>query len=320
MKIDVHAHYYPLDYLEEIERLADRSNLRDQAWLGINERKVKTTPAMWSVDQRLAEMDAAGVDMQALSLSIPNVFFEDRAVAVALAQSTNEALADICRKHPRRFKALASLPLPHVDDAIVEMRRAVEHLGMHGLVLGSNINTRPLDSPEFMPLYEEADRLGLAIFIHPMIPMGIESLGVYDLAAGAGFLLDTTVAAARLAYSGVLERCRNLKVIIPHLGGVIPYIIKRLDNSYRTRPECRLVISNPPSHYLTRLYMDVVSFHQPALRCALDTVGAGQLLLGSDYPFALGSMEQAVASVKELGLPAEDEERVFSGNALGILR
>lgn len=320
MKIDIHAHFYTLEYLREIERLADRASLRDQAWMGITERKVKTTPTMWGVDDRLAEMDQAGVDMQVLSLSIPNVYFEDRATSRALAQSTNEAFAGLCVKHPQRFKALASVPLPFVEDAVDELRRAIDTLGMHGLVLGSNVNGKPLNSPEFMPLYEEADRMGLAIFIHPMIPLGIEVLGEYDLAASAGFLLDTTVAATRMAYSGIFERFTNLKVIIPHLGGVFPYIISRLDNSYRTRPECRLNVSQPPSHYLKRLYIDIVSFHLPALRCALETVGASQLLLGSDYPFALGDMQKAVESVKAMGLPAEDEERVYSGNVAGLLK
>ena len=320
MKIDVHAHFYPLDYLREIERLADRASLRDQAWLGINQRKVNPTPTMWSVDERLAEMEQAGIDMQVLSLSIPNVYFQERETCRALAQSTNEALADICAKHPQRFKALASVPLPYVNDAIDEIRRAIKGLGLHGLVLGSNVNGKPLNSPEFMPFYEEVDRMGLAILIHPMIPMGIEVLGEYDLAASAGFLMDTTVAATRMAYSGIFERCQNLRVIIPHLGGTIPYIIGRIDNAFRTRPECQLHISQPPSHYLKRLYIDTVNFHLPALRCALDTFGVGRFLLGSDYPFALGSMEKSVEGIRALGLAPEDEERVFSGNVLGILR
>lgn len=320
MKIDVHAHFFSLEYLDEVERLASSSSLRDQAWLGILRRKVRTTPAMWSVDERLAEMESAGIDMQVLSLSIPNCFFEDRATAKGLAESMNDVLAEIARRHPQQFKALASLPLPHVNDAVDELHRAIDRLGMHGLALGSNINGRPLDSPEFVPLYEEADRMGLTVFIHPMIPLGIESLNEYDLAASAGFLLDTTVAASRLIYSGILERCQNLRVIIPHLGGVFPYIISRIDNAYRTRPECRLNITKPPSHYLKQLYIDAVSFHLPSLRCALETVGASQLLLGSDYPFALGDMKRAVESVKELGLSTEDEKKVFAGNALRILR
>lgn len=319
MRIDVHAHHFPLDYLDQAESLADRSSLRDQAWMGILQHKVRTTPAMWSVEDRLADMESAGVDMQVLSLSIPNVYFHDRGACKALAQSTNDELAALCRRYPDKFKALASVPLPYVEDAVAELRRAIDVLGLHGMVLGSNVNSRPLDSPEFLPLFEEADSKGLAILIHPMIPLGIEALGEYDLAATAGFLLDTTVAASRLAYSGTLERCPNLRVIIPHLGGVFPYIIGRIDYSYRTRPESRRNISVPPSQYLKRLFIDVVSFHPPALRCALDTMGVGHLLLGSDHPFAMGDMSQAVESVRALGLTAEDEERVFSGNALGIL-
>src|SRR3990170_3500655 len=114
MKIDIHAHHFPAEYLREVERLANRSKLRDDAWMGIIDHKVKTTPAMWDVDERMSDMDKAGVDMQALSLSIPNVYFEDRSVCVALAQSTNEELAAISKRYPERFKALASVPLPFV--------------------------------------------------------------------------------------------------------------------------------------------------------------------------------------------------------------
>ncbi len=320
MKIDIHAHHFPVEYLSEVERLANRSRLRDDAWMGIIDHKVKTTPAMWDVGERLSDMDKAGVDMQALSLSIPNVYFEDRAVCVALAQSTNEELSAISKRYPDRFKALASIPLPFVADAIDELHRAIGQLGMHGLVLGSNVNGKPLNSPEFLPFYEEVDKLGLAILIHPMIPMGIEVLGEYDLAATAGFMLDTTVAATRMAYSGIFDRCPNLKVVIPHLGGTFPYIISRIDSAYRTRPECRLNISQPPSNYLKRLYIDSVSFHLPALRCALETVGVDRFLLGSDHPFALGDMIRSIESIKQLGLSPEDEEKVFSGNVLGILK
>ncbi|MDP2728200.1 MAG: amidohydrolase family protein, partial [Dehalococcoidia bacterium] len=296
------------------------SSPRDQAWLTNMQNKVMVSPKMWGVEERLADMDRAGVDMQVLTVSAPNAYFDDRETSKALAQSTNEVLAGLCKKYPQRFKALASVPMLNTEDAIAELRRAIHQLGMHGVILGSNIRGRPLNSPEFLPFYEEADKMGLAIFIHPMSPMGSESLNEYDLVATVGFLMETTVAATRMVYSGIFEQCQNLRLILPHLGGVIPYIISRIDDSHRTRPECRLHISKPPSNYLKQFYLDTVCFHLPALQCGLDTFGSDKMVLGSDYPFALGSIDKSVECIKALGLSAEEEEKVFSGNLAKLLK
>ena len=285
MKIDVHAHYYPREYMVEVERLCS-DLVSDGSWRGPMSQAGTFSPTMVrSEEETIAEMDAAGVDIQVLSLSIPNVYFEDPAMSLSLAQMTNDSLAEVCRNHPDRFMALASIPLEFPDLALEEMHRAIDRLGMCGLVIGGNIRGKPLNSPEFLPVFEEADRMKLAILIHPMLPAGIEALREYGMAASIGYLYDSTTAITRLVFSGLFEKCRNLKMIIPHMGGMVPFNIERIDYSYGLRPECRQNISSPPSEYFKRFYYDSANYHVPSMKCGYETFGAAHMLLGSDFPF-----------------------------------
>jgi predicted TIM-barrel fold metal-dependent hydrolase len=321
MRIDVHAHYYPPAYLEVLERAyAHPATPREIGVRRILDGKIRPTPAMSRLDDRLAEMDRYGVDMQVLSVSIPQAYHADRATAVAMAQAANDGTAEACRRYPARFKGFASLPLPHVDAALDELARAIDQLGLHGVVLGGNVLQEPLDKPAFAPLFDEINRRNLAVFIHPMVPCGVECMQEYDLAAAVGYMLDSCLAALRLVYSGTCERCPNLRPILCHAGGYLPFQWERLNASYYTRPEARERISRPPTEYLKRFFYDNANFHVPALRCALETVGASQLMLGSDYPFGLGDIGKMVSSFEALGLGPEDRARVESGNALSVLR
>jgi aminocarboxymuconate-semialdehyde decarboxylase len=282
--------------------------------------KIAVDPRMVDIERHLADMDAAGVDVQALSLSIPQVYFDDERVAVELAQISNDALAEICARYPTRFKGFAVLPLPHVEAAARELERSIAELGLHGVTLGANVNGRHLDDERFLPLYGEISRRGLAIFLHPMIPPGQEEMADFDLSSAIGFLLDSTLATLRLIYRGVFDDHPNLNLIVPHLGAMLPYVWDRVATSYQTRPEARLYVKRPPAEYLKRFYYDGVSFHLPAWRCAIETLGPDRLLYGSDYPFALGSMERGIACIEALDITPQQRERIFSGNALQLLK
>ncbi len=320
MRIDVHCHYFPPEYLAEVLRIgAASTDPWDRGWYDQMAGKAGNNPKMWAVEERIEEMDRAGVDIQALSTVIPNAYFEDGELSLRLAQTINDALADLCRRYPKRFRAFASVPIGHPQKAVDEMHRAIGKLGLHGLIIGDNIRGRTLDDPEFLPVFEEADKLGLPIFLHPMSPAGAESLAEFDLVSIVGFMFDNTQAAARLAFGGVMERCPNLKVIVPHLGGAFPYLIGRMDQDHRLRPQCRTKISELPSEYLKKMYVDTLSFHGPSLRCAYETMGPGHMLLGSDHPFALGGMEIITQSVKDMCLPPAEEAAILGGNAAGLL-
>jgi aminocarboxymuconate-semialdehyde decarboxylase len=323
--IDLHTHFYPPEYLTALEALhsslevtCDRNGNKVVKDRGA--RILTITPEMSDPASRLREMDDAGVDVQVLSLSTPNVYPFSKDDSVDLASRCNNYLADLAADYPDRFKCLASVPLNAPDAAVRELERAIGDLGMNGLILGSNINGEPLNAPGFQPFFEEVDRLGLTVLIHPMTPAGVEKMYEYGLAPIVGFVFDTTMALTRMVYDGMMERYQNIKFVVAHLGGAIPYLFERINNGYRAYPECRERIGALPTEYLKKLYYDTVSFYEPALMCAYETVGAEHMVLGSDYPHVIGSIGEAVSSIEALPVAQGEKELILGKNAQRILQ
>jgi len=325
MKIDFHNHFYPTEYLKKLEQWGRRYEfVRDATGLKIVKEKgarfLSLTPQHQNPEQRIVDMDRIGIDLQVLTLSNPNVYFSTRKRNLTLSKIANDHFADLCQKYPRRFVGFASAPLGHPEDAINELHRSVNDLGLKGVVLGSNVNGQHLHSKEFWPFYEEVHRLALPIFIHPMVPPYTESMVEFSLVPLVGFLMDTTLSVAKMVYSGLFEKYPNLTLILPHLGGVLPFLFERLDNGYRAYGECREHITNPPSKYLKQFYYDTVSFHRPALICTHDSVGADHMVLGSDYPHVIGDLPKSVSAIADLDISESDKSKIFGENGKKILK
>ena len=325
MKIDFHNHFYPPEYLKKLEQWGRRYEfIQDPTGLKIVKEKgarfLGITSQHVSVEQRIADMDRIGIDIQVLTLTTPNVYFSTRKRNLFLAKMSNDFFAELCQKYPQRFIAFASVPLNHPEDAIEELHRAVKDLGMKGVILGSNIDGKHLHSKEFWPFYGEVDRLNLPIFIHPMVPAHPESMVEFPLVPLVGFVMDTTLSVAKMVFSGLFEKFPNLTLILPHLGGTLPFLFERIDNGYRAYVECQANITKPPSQYLKQFYYDTVSFYQPALMCTYYSVGADHMVLGSDYPHVIGDISKSVSSINALDIPFEDKEMIFGKNGKKILK
>ena len=324
MKIDFHNHFYPKEYLEGIKKLGGELNVTRDA-LGrivIEERGMKVvtiTEPMYRPELRIRDMDEAGVDVQVLSLSIPNVYFASPEDSVKLARQTNDAIASVVEKYKDRFVGFASVPLLKPDAAVEEAERAVKELGMKGFIILSNVRGRTLDDLLFLPFYEVVSKLDVPILIHPAPPLSSKGMEEYRLAPIIGFEFDVCLAITRLIFSGILEKY-PLKIIVSHLGAGLLFFFERIENGYRAYPECREKITRPPSFYLKSLYYDTVAFHKPALMCAYATVGPRQMVLGSDYPHVIGDLKRAVQSIEELNIPPEEKEDIFSGNGRKLLK
>jgi aminocarboxymuconate-semialdehyde decarboxylase len=321
--IDVHTHFYPDGYLDELRRSPEPYAIgRDAIGRTIlmlhGVRIVTMTREMTSPEERLLEMERMGVDLQIVSITIPNVYFGPRTRRRDLARRANDGMADLVRRYPRRFAGLASLPLPDADAAVTELERAVRELGMVGAIIGSNMDGRYLDDPAFMPLYQCAQHLDAPLLVHPMPPASPDATVAPGLVPLLGFVFNTSASVARMVLAGVLERFPRLVLILGHLGGTLPYLMQRLDNGYRAYPEVRDAIPYPPSHYLRRCYYDTVSFSVPSLQCALGEVGAGQVVMGTDYPHVIGDVEAALGSVRALGLPDSEVTGIMGGTAARI--
>ena len=324
MKIDVHTHYYPEMFFEMIrDTPSDFSFAKDPTGRTIithrGARFFGITQPMTDVDKRLEDMDRVGIDVEVVSLSTPNIFFADETRQPEVARELNNAYAELIARHPTRFKGFASIPMDDSKAAIAELHRAIDELKMNGVVLLSNIRGRALTSPIYRPFFEEANRMNLCIFLHPMIPTNSEPFTEYVLGPLVGFPFDTTLAVARMSFDGMLRDLPNIRWIIGHLGGAIPYLMERLDSGYRDFAECRVNIDEPPSTYLKRLHYDTVTFSAHNLRMARDLEGTDHMVMGSDYPHMLGSIERSVSSIQDLAIPDYEKQKIFSSNALSIL-
>jgi aminocarboxymuconate-semialdehyde decarboxylase len=231
----------------------------------------------------------------------------------------NDALAQIATERSDRFTALATLPLNNSKATVVEFERATNELGFKGVMLFSNANGVALADERFWPLYERASDMGSVMYIHPTFPLGVQAMTDYWLMPLVGFVFDTTLAAAHLVFSGVVERFPGIRWVLAHLGGTIPYLAERLDRGYYAFSECRREINKVPSEYLKNFYYDTVNFDVAALHMAIEFAGVDHLLAGSDYPHQIGSLEKMIASIKALDLSDEDSARILGGNTAGLL-
>jgi aminocarboxymuconate-semialdehyde decarboxylase len=322
MLIDVHNHFYPPEYLDALR--AGDSVVRvtlDEAGNPCVHYPGDYNVAVRGhrdITYRAEVLERAGVDTQIITLTTPGTHVEEPRRAIRLARLVNDAFAAIVRERSPRFAALATLPLCDPAASVVELRRAMEELRFPGAMLFSNVNGVALADECFEPLYAEANRLDAVMHIHPTSPIGVEAMTDYWLMPLVGFLLDTTLAAAKLVFAGVPERYPRIKWVLGHLGGTIPYLVERLDRGWRAFGECRAQITRPPSEYLRNFYFDTVNFDPRALRFAADFAGVSQLLGGSDYPHAIGSIELMKSSIGDASFTDVERKQILGENAARV--
>ena len=323
--IDMHNHLVAPEVVAFLEREGAHYNTRlvehdGQRFFVIQETARRPLHARISqVEARLSDMDAEGVDIQAISC-VPFVMYPEVSAALGLtiARINNDALAAACARHPERFVPLASVPLQDPPAAARELER-VAHLGLRGVEIPPNVCGQGLDEPQFEVFWEAAAALRLVVCIHPFEAAPHGMLARYGLGNLVGNLYDTGLAAALLIYGGVLERHPALRVVLYHGGGALPSLLGRLDMGYRNVPECKAAIPRPPSTYVDQFTFDTIAFRQDMLHYLINTYGADRLVVGSDYPLPAG-LAHPVAEVKALGLAPEAENAVLGGNASRLLR
>jgi aminocarboxymuconate-semialdehyde decarboxylase len=321
--IDFHNHFYPPEYLDAIRSgpsavrvTLDSEDNPQLHYPGDYNTAVREHRDIVYRDEVLAK---AGVDKQVITLTTPGTHIEEPRRAAELARLVNDAFAKIVAERGSRFTALATLPLNDPAASVAEFDRATRDLGFRGAMLFGNVNGVALADERYWPLYERASERQAVLMIHPAHPVGVESMTEYWLMPLVGFLMDTTLAAAKLVFSGVPKRFPGIRWVLAHLGGAIPYLAERLDRGYEAFRECRRNIDRPPSAYLREFYFDTVNFDPAALRLAIEFAGVDRILAGSDYPHQIGSLEKMLASIKALKLSAADEARILSGNARALL-
>jgi aminocarboxymuconate-semialdehyde decarboxylase len=329
--IDVHAHLTPQRFKDSVEASG--------SWHGLGP---ETGELQWpgftrSLDERLADMDVMGVDVQVLS---PNDGFYqyDKSVdlTTTVARECNDEIAEVVERHPSRFVGLGTLPMQNVDAAINELVRAVDVLGLRGAMIDDHVNGRTYDDLAFRPFFKAAERLGALLFFHQGGPTAVSArISRYSLPNAIGNLADRTVTFASLVHGGVLDACPDLKLLLAHAGGYAAFGAGRLDKAagafeggYPDEPlappfgaawDYDLRIDRPPSTYLTQFLYDCCTYDGAALRFLIDRVGVGRVMLGSDYPapMFLKDPVQWVLGLDEL--TADEKQAIVSDNASALL-
>jgi aminocarboxymuconate-semialdehyde decarboxylase len=321
--VDIHAHWYPEDWLAlfakdgaaegaALERSGERFMLRAKHITNAFDERFVV------VDERVKAMDARGIDVHALSLTTPMVYWASAPLGLALSQAFNDAASAAHRKHPQRLVGLAMVPMQAPDLALRELERASKLPGMKGMYLATNVNGEELDERKFWDVYARCEELGWAIFLHPVDTIGQERTKKYYLKNLCGNPYDTGVAVAHLIFGGVMDRFPKLEVNLPHAGGTFPWLIGRWDHGAKVRPELKH-LKQPPSSYLRRFTYDTIGHDERINANLVRLVGADRVTLGSDYCFDMG-LDDPLATVNRIaGLSTEDKERIAGGNARKLL-
>jgi aminocarboxymuconate-semialdehyde decarboxylase len=321
--IDVHNHFYPEEFLREIERDSRTASLSrtNGGELRIHYAGDYSVVAEshWNVAARIEDMQRAGVDMQIISLTVPGVHGEETARGIELARLTNDALAEVCHAHPERFRALATLPTQEPEAAARELERAVSELGLAGAMIFSNLGGLPLDDERFFPIYEAAAGLGAPLLVHPIAPPSIDNLTAdLRLVALLGFPFEVTLAAARLILSGTLDRFPSLTFIMSQLGGALPMLAERIGRGTQIYPELMDALDQPLDHYLRRFYYDTVPYGAVGTPLLVDVAGAERIMLASDHPHQIGSLDHCADVIRAMDIPTTDKARMLAANAIDL--
>ena len=275
----------------------------------------------WDPLRRLEDCDRHGVRLQVLS-TVPVMFsyWAKPQDTHDLSRLLNDHIAEVVRAHPGRFAGLGTLPLQAPELAIREMERCVRDLGLCGVEIGSHANDWNLDHPALFPVFEAAQELGAAVFVHPWEVLGRERMGKYWLAWLVGMPAETALAICSLIFGGVLERLPRLRVCFAHGGGGFPGTIGRIEHGFHVRPDlCAVDNACNPRNYLGKFYVDSLVHDADALRTLLRLIGAERVALGSDYPFPLGEAEPGRLIESMADLSSATKERLLAGTAREFL-
>jgi aminocarboxymuconate-semialdehyde decarboxylase len=327
--VDAYSHISPPKYTEVLRK----------DYPGFFNNILGSCPPLFDMSRRFGIMDKYPGVVQVLTVGPvpPLEAFANAEKSVGLARMANDEMAELVFRHRDRFvAAIALLPMNNVDEAVKETDRAIRELGFKGIYVHSNINGKPLDSPEFLPLFERMSQFNLPIYIHPWRDDSVaeypaEKTTKYMIASVFGWPYETTAAMTRLVFSGIFERFPNLKIVTHHCGGMVPYYEQRIVQHYGQQersgnPAYPRGLNKTPIEYYRMFYNDTaIHGNTPALMLAYHFWGADHIVFGADMPlgdhyFGFRSYRQTLGAIEAMDITAAEKRKIFSENALRLLR
>lgn len=275
--------------------------------------------ALTSMDERLARMDRSRVDVQAVSPSPQQFYWAAPELGARLSRLQNEHVAGLVARRPDRFAGLGSVPLQDAGLAVRELEHLTSQLALRGAQISTYVAGRELGDVAMEPFWEAAEALGAVIFVHPLGFSHGERFREFYLNNSIAHPLESALAVASLIFNGVLHRHPQLKIVVAHGGGYLPFHPSRLDHAWDVRPECRLHIDRPPSEYLKQLFVDTVVYTSESVSQLVAMVGVEHVLLGTDYPFDMGEDDPVGLIERVPGLSDADRALITGGNAARLL-
>jgi aminocarboxymuconate-semialdehyde decarboxylase len=324
MNIDLHSHFFPVEALQNPGKYQSRAPkiVLDKGKLSVTSQigsRPGLGPGAYNPSARIKALDQMSIDIQAISPSPILLFYwEEPAVAAHFSRKQNEAIQELVNKHPDRFVGFGSVPLQSIADSI-EIAREAKSMGLKGLEIGNAVGDRPLDDASFEAFFDAAQELDMLLFVHPL-EGGLDADDPLSPILGnvLQFTFRTTMMVERMILKGMFEKYPNLRLCLSHGGGLLAFNIWRLDHSYSLRPELKKIIPDKPSGYLKKLYFDTIVHSIAALQYLVAVVGADRVVIGTDYPMAMGDFD-SVQKVMELDLPAAERELILGDNAARAL-
>ncbi len=326
MTVDIHTHFIPPEFLDAARKgsALDSIALTTQGradWLTHPQGyRYPVAPEFWDVDAKLRHMDTLGIDVSVLSLT-PTLFFYwlDAAPAEDFCRLANDSLARLTAQSGGRLFGMAVVPMQRPEAAVVELRRAVNDLGLRGVMIGTTIGDVPLDDARFTPFFRAAEELGAPVMLHPYYVGLRPQLGDFYMVNLTGNPMETCFAATRLILSGFFDRHPSLEVVLVHSGGFMPFQIGRLDHGFRVRPEASAHLKTPPSAYLRRFWYDTITHAATPLKFLIELAGADRVMLGTDIPFDMAD-ERFATYLHQADLQAPALTAITGGNAQALYR
>jgi predicted TIM-barrel fold metal-dependent hydrolase len=311
-KIDIHAHYFPTEYLDRLDRYGSKVTATARR-LSVSNQEAR------NLDARFKMMERGGIAMQVISCSNVFPYFDSEGNSVDAAHLANDLYADLIHKYPGKFAAFGCTPLPHIDASRKEIARALDDLHMSGITVATFVLGKSIADPMFEPVFAELNRRKAVVFIHPTGGGGgSQWLDSTKLVWPIGAPLEDALILMQFVQQDFPRKFPDMKVIIPHLGGFAPFLMTRFDQFRDQYMDKSLAAPSAQSKYF---WFDTVNGNPAALRCACETFGTGKIMLGTDFPYWVDdAMQEEVEYVKQPQIPAHVEEAIYIANARRLLR